>query len=130
MIRVFVYGTLLQGESNYGIVAPFVVQIEPGAVRGELFDAGEYPAIVVSDADGCCESQRDAGAVAGEWLTVREQALAAMDELELYYGPGDARNDYERIVVHDIDGIRCGWAYVWNDSRGCVPIRSGNWRSR
>lgn len=124
MVRVFVYGTLLQGEANYGVAAPYIVSVEPGAVRGRLYDAVDYPALVVEP------DHDDDGIVYGEWLTVHERGLAAMDELEQYYGPGDARNDYERVLIGDIDGIRSGWVYVWKNSRGCAPIRSGSWRSR
>ncbi|MDF2719046.1 MAG: hypothetical protein K0R28_5971 [Paenibacillus sp.] len=126
MIRVFVYGTLMTGEANHGVAAPYVHSVETGAVRGTLFDAGPYPALVADLA----EDGRGSSVVHGEWLTVTDSALSAMDALEDYYGPGDARNDYERVWICDIDEARAGWAYVWNDSRGCPQIRSGNWRKR
>jgi gamma-glutamylcyclotransferase (GGCT)/AIG2-like uncharacterized protein YtfP len=120
-MRVFVYGTLLTGESNHRIAAPFVRSVEPGAVRGTLYDVGPYPALVVGGEDD--------GTVAGEWLTVTEPGLRAMDALEEYYGPGDPRNDYERVRITDLDGVRSGWVYVWTDSRGCPKIASGSWRA-
>jgi gamma-glutamylcyclotransferase (GGCT)/AIG2-like uncharacterized protein YtfP len=126
MIRVFVYGTLMTGEANHGIAAPHTLTVEPGAVRGRLYNAGPYPALVV-EATG---NDDGGNVVRGEWLTVSDEGLPAMDALEDYFGPGDPRNDYDRVLIRDIDGIRGGWAYVWQNSRGCAEIRSGFWRER
>ncbi|WP_274363416.1 gamma-glutamylcyclotransferase family protein [Paenibacillus thermotolerans] len=117
MIRVFVYGTLLTGGSAYGKIASFVRSASPGAVRASLVSAGEYPAMILGS-----------GVVRGEWLECEEAALAVMDEWEDYYGPGDPRNGYERVMVTDLDGTRSGLAYVWCDDRGCPPIPGGSWR--
>ncbi|PYI53102.1 gamma-glutamylcyclotransferase family protein [Paenibacillus flagellatus] len=125
MIRVFVYGTLLTGETNYGVAAPYVRSAEPGGVYGRLYDAGAYPALVLGEGG----DEAGGAVVQGEWFTVDEEGLAAMDELEEYVGPGDPRNDYERVTVTDVDGVRTGWAYVWTGSRGFPEIRSGSWRA-
>ncbi|WP_052487737.1 gamma-glutamylcyclotransferase family protein [Gordoniibacillus kamchatkensis] len=118
-IPVFVYGTLLPGECNHRIVAPHLAAApSPGAVRGRLYDAGEYPGLVPDDS---------ATPVEGAWLYVRRAGLAAMDELEDYYGPG-GDNDYERIRIRDADGAREGWTYVWLDGRGYPLIAGGSWR--
>ncbi|MDF2960588.1 MAG: hypothetical protein K0S39_2323 [Paenibacillus sp.] len=120
MICVFVYGTLLVGEANHHIAAPYLLKVEDGEVYGQLYDCGSYPAMV-----------RDEGPqlVYGEWFTVTEEGLAAMDVLEEYYGPG-ADNDYERVWIRDAyNNQKEGWVYVWNDSRGCLSIPEGSWRS-
>lgn len=126
MISVFVYGTLLTGEANHGVAEPYLDAAAPGAVRGVLVDNGDYPALLIGKA---AESDPDA-VVYGEWLTISREGLQAMDELEQYYGPGDLRNDYERVRITDVDGIRSGWVYIWSETRGCPPIRSGSWRER
>ncbi|WP_248930153.1 gamma-glutamylcyclotransferase family protein [Paenibacillus hamazuiensis] len=119
MVNVFVYGTLLTGESNHRIAAPYVYAVKPGAIRGTLYDVGPYPALVL-DAEG--------SRIDGEWLTVTPDGLAEMDELESYYGPGET-NEYERVWVQDIeDGSKEGWVYVYTDSRGLPRIREGSWR--
>ncbi|TDG00397.1 gamma-glutamylcyclotransferase family protein [Paenibacillus piri] len=121
MISVFVYGTLLVGEANHGIVAPFLRQVAAGAVRGRLYDAGAYPAVVLGG-----EEQE---IVRGEWLAVTGEGLTAMDALEEYEGPG-GDNDYERVWVSDaFDDSRQGWIYVWLDPRGCSRIPGGSWKS-
>ncbi len=91
------YGTLLQGEQNHHVVAPYVTHIETGAVCGWLHSVADlYPALVLDSS---------APPVEGEWLTVNEKGLQAMDRLEGYYGEGK-RNDYERVFVTDVDGKR------------------------
>ncbi|TVY05506.1 gamma-glutamylcyclotransferase family protein [Paenibacillus cremeus] len=123
MISVFVYGTLLVGQSNHHVVAPYLLSVRAGAVRGFLYDYGTYPGLVLSDAENCLP-------VEGEWLLVTPEGLERMDELEDYYGPGQL-NDYERVWVRDArdEGLE-GWVYVWEDSRGCPLIPGGSWRRR
>ncbi len=121
MIPVFVYGTLLVGEANHHVVAPYVLSVQSGAVQGLLYDAGSYPALVLSGEHG--ESL-----VEGQWLMVTKEGLERMDELEEYYGPGKV-NDYERVWIRDmLNGEREGWVYVWTDSRNCRLISRGSWR--
>lgn len=120
MISVFVYGTLLVGETNHHVVSPYVLSVQPGAVQGLLYDSGSYPALVLSGEHG--------GLVEGQWLTVTREGLERMDELEEYYGPG-AVNDYERVWVRDmLNREREGWVYVWTDSRDCRLISGGSWK--
>lgn len=120
MIFVFVYGTLLVGETNHHVVSPYVQSVRPGVVRGFLYDAGSYPALVLSGYDG--------GFIEGEWIVVTQEGLDRMDELEEYYGPGGP-NDYERVWIRDAAReTREGWVYVWEDSRGCPLVSGGSWR--
>jgi gamma-glutamylcyclotransferase (GGCT)/AIG2-like uncharacterized protein YtfP len=120
-IPVFVYGTLLPGESNYRVVAPHLTDAPvPGSVRGRLYDAGPYPGLVPDET---------APPVEGAWLRVTAAGLAAMDELEEYYGPGQD-NDYERVRIRDTDGRLEGWVYVWTDGRGFPLIPGGSWKRR
>ncbi|WP_434006824.1 gamma-glutamylcyclotransferase family protein [Paenibacillus konkukensis] len=117
LISVFVYGTLMTGESNHHVTAPYLLSAEPGAVRGILCDYGPYPALIL---------QGD-GLVCGEWFTVSEEGLAAMDELEDYFGPGRS-NLYDRVWIQDaLMSGREGWVYVWEEPRGCPVIEGGSW---
>lgn len=118
MVRVFVYGTLLVGEANHGVAAPYLLSVRPGRVRGRLYDVGAYPALVLDEA---------AGEVEGEWFEVTPEGLRAMDDLEEYRGPGQ-KNAYERVWVRDAREERSGWVYVWLDSRGYPEIPAGSWR--
>ncbi|MCD1259331.1 gamma-glutamylcyclotransferase [Paenibacillus athensensis] len=124
MEAVFVYGTLLTGESNYRVASPFVKSVQPGAVYGRLYDYGPYPKLTL-----CGEAE--AGplpVVVGEWLEVSKAGLRAMDVLEGYYGPG-RENEYERVRVVDAgDSGKEGWIYIGADVRGLPQIASGSWR--
>lgn len=121
MIPVFVYGTLLVGEANHHVVAPYVLSARPGVVRGKLYDAGGYPALVLSGSGG-------SRMVEGEWLVIRPEGLPPLDALEEYEGPG-GNNDYERVWIRDgVCEEREGWVYVWTHSRGCPLIEGGSWR--
>lgn len=122
MKKIFVYGTLLTGERNHHVAAPFLLGVEPGRVRGRLYDAaqGRYPALVL-DADGEW--------IEGEWFLVTPEGVTKMDELEAFLGPDHPDNLYERVMVKDADSGACGDVYVWRDPRGCPPIPGGSWRS-
>ncbi|TXK85514.1 gamma-glutamylcyclotransferase [Paenibacillus sp. N3.4] len=117
MFSVFVYGTLLVGESNHHIAAPFVLSVKPGTINGRLYDAGPYPALVLTEENY----------VVGEWLEVTKEGLEAMDVLEGYRGPG-ASNEYERVWVPDVDGLREGWVYIWEDISGLKEISGSSWK--
>ncbi|ASS99552.1 gamma-glutamylcyclotransferase [Geobacillus thermocatenulatus] len=119
--RVFVYGTLLTGEDNHCVAAPYVRAVCPGKVNGRLYSVGPYPALVLGEE----------GEVEGEWLTVTEEGLKAMDELE-DYAEGRDDNEYERIWVHDAHQPIEGYVYVYlpEKATGLPIISSGSWRRR
>ncbi|OCT10588.1 gamma-glutamylcyclotransferase [Paenibacillus pectinilyticus] len=120
MIRVFVYGTLLVGESNHGVVSPYLRNVQPGAITGRLYDVGPYPALVRTE---------DEHVIEGEWIEVTEDGLAAMDVLETYFGPDHPDNEYERIWVKDVNGQQEGWVYCWTSPRGLQEIKGSSWKA-
>ena len=121
--RVFVYGTLLPGESNHGVASPWLLDAQPGEVSGRLVDCGLWPALVRG-------GEAAAGRVRGMWFTVASGALRAMDELEEFIGP-ESLNYYERIWVRDVSGQPLeGWAYVWPDARGLPYMSVNYWPDR
>ena len=118
-MNVFVYGTLLCGESNHHVAQPYLISVQIGGVRGVLYDVGEYPALMLD---------AEANIVAGEWLALDPSALPVLDELEDYNGP-EGPNEYERVWVRDESGPALeGWIYVYNDARGLPVISDGSWR--
>jgi len=126
MISVFVYGTLLVGESNHYVAEPFVLSVQPGEVRGRLYDVGYYPALALYTNE---HEETQESIVVGEWFEVTEEGLKAMDILEDYYGPGQS-NEYERVWISDVNGSREGWVYIWQDVTGLIEITSGSWRTK
>ena len=112
--RVFVYGTLLRGESNHHWLAG-AHYLGPWRTpaRFRLFSLGSYPVL--------CPGGRQA--VPGEIYAVDRAGLAALDQLEEYPA------FYDRIQLTSPFGPV--WVYVQHR----VPararlLRSGDWRRR
>lgn len=121
-LQVFIYGTLLPGESNHHVVASFVQASRPGQIAGRLVDCGSYPA-AVRDA----EAKRRNSIIRGQWIVVDRVGLTSMDKLEEFYGI-EENNDYERVWVRDAcQPVLAGWVYVWGDDRGCPRIVEPYW---
>lgn len=117
----------MSGMSNHYLIRPFVKCIIPGMAEGVLYDLPYgYPAVT----DGC-------GVVKGEIMVVRsiEKVLAVLDELEDYYGPGDERNLYVRVIreVKTGGGDKLpAYMYLWTEpgklgSLGTF-IKDGDWK--
>ena len=125
---LFVYGTLMTEGRNHFLLEPFLESAEPAVLEGMdlLPVTAEYPGIVPGS-----------GTVLGEAAALRSDrlfdALAVLDELEDYYGPGRPENLYEReeVQVRLTDGTACqAWTYRWVGSvTGLQPIPDGNWRA-
>ncbi|EJL31691.1 gamma-glutamylcyclotransferase [Brevibacillus sp. BC25] len=130
-LPVFVYGTLLTGFGNHrNYVKPYKHEATPATILGEIYHlpAG-YPGLLKGEQE-----------VVGEIVTfapdMYEQALAGLDELETYYGEGDPRNEYERIIVSaTIEGtaqVVNVYVYRYLDrdlvKQTGVHIPHGNWR--
>ncbi len=129
-MKVFAYGTLLQGERNYRVVAPYVDRIEPGTICGTLYNYGPFPFLVLTPT----------GQVVGEWMIIKEgmeqEALVSLDRLEGYH-EGSASNLYDRVTVHDLAQPELdGYVYVYPSESNHIQIRDfpvivqGDWRRR
>jgi gamma-glutamylcyclotransferase (GGCT)/AIG2-like uncharacterized protein YtfP len=111
--RVFVYGTLLRGEGNHGLLAgaEFLGEhrTEP---RFSLLQLGAYPGLI----------SRGGTAVRGEVYRVNDAGLRRLDRLE------DYPRLYDRTQLPTPFGR--AWVYLY---RGSItdrrPIGSGDWRS-
>jgi gamma-glutamylcyclotransferase (GGCT)/AIG2-like uncharacterized protein YtfP len=114
--RVFVYGTLLAGESNHRLLARArlvaAARTKPGF---ELRDLGPFPALV----------RGGAHAVTGEVYEVDEPTLAALDRLE-----GHPRF-YRRARIALEDGaVVETYLLAPEQVEGRPVIDSGSWRAR
>jgi gamma-glutamylcyclotransferase (GGCT)/AIG2-like uncharacterized protein YtfP len=113
-MKVFVYGTLLQGESNHRLLADAEClgkwAMPP---RFTLYDIGPYPIL-------CTHGQQS---VTGEVYRINGAILARLDELEDY----PTHYDRDRIVTP--------WGPAWfyfqrqRPARGSVIV-AGDWRHR
>lgn len=98
--RLFVYGTLKPGASEWQLLEPFAAgDPVPATLPGVLYDTGMgYPALRLGEPGG--------PEVPGWVVRLRspDTALSAMDAYE--------GTEYERILVTLVGGEKC-WTYVW-----------------
>jgi gamma-glutamylcyclotransferase (GGCT)/AIG2-like uncharacterized protein YtfP len=73
-IRVFTYGTLMQGQGNHDVIRDGRLQGTDSVKGFDLFDLGPYPAVK--------ESSRACAEVHGEVYLVNARTLAMLDRLE------------------------------------------------
>lgn len=114
--RVFVYGTLLAGEPNHGLLAGATALGSARTVPGyRLQDLGPFPAMV----------EAGSGAVVGELYEVSAATLAALDRLE---GVPDL---YRRVAVKLSSG-EVAQTYVMDQRRveKRPVLESGDWKAR
>lgn len=118
--KVFVYGTLLVGESNHHVAQPYLENVEKGTIKGLLYNVGPYPAVVLNE---------NGIEIKGEWFTVNQAGLEQMDRLEDYQENGQ-NNEYERVWVKDYYTENEGFVYVYTKekARNLSLIESGSFR--
>lgn len=122
---IFVYGSLLTGFHNSGIIPKWCNRESGVLLNADLYDyCGSFPMAV-----------NGSGQIIGELVTIPDEdyknVLSRLDTLEGYWGSGRA-NFYHRvkktIIVNDTR-VKA-WVYVGNDSQvsGKRCIKSGNWK--
>ncbi|NJR64240.1 MAG: gamma-glutamylcyclotransferase [Leptolyngbyaceae cyanobacterium CRU_2_3] len=131
LLKLFVYGTLKPGESNYeAYCAGQAVEVQEAIAYGELFDLPfDYPAMTAGDRP-----------VYGYILSFSNAAiLDDLDELEGYSSePSLTPNEYEReeIEVFSLDGRSLGsaWVYLMSVEQaieiGGILLADGRWTGK
>jgi len=110
-INLFVYGTLMPGESYYRQIENCVIDHQPGSIDGVLVDLGAFPALVPGD-----------GIVEGVMLRMKPDALEITDRIE-GYSPDRNRCLYlrEEVVVRFEGGQEAvAWTYLFADVASLV----------
>lgn len=127
--RLFVYGTLLRGESRHPIVERLgLLDLQPARSPGRLIDLGAYPGLLLAD--------EPSDTVRGELLRLRDltQALPHLDAIEGFSGFGTPDSLYRRALlraVADNGSQHLAWTYIYNGgAAGARRIPSGDWRQR
>ena len=127
-VKVFVYGTLKPGESNYAAYcAGQVTEVQAAFTSGELFDLPfDFPAMTVGDRP-----------VYGYLLSFADPSiLDELDELEDYRPErADCQNEYIRqeLEIFSLEGQSLGnaWVYLMSVERaigmGGVLLPDGKW---
>lgn len=125
---LFVYGTLLRGESRFPILQPFGLRCALLArTFGRLLDLGSFPGLV-----DVGESKQ---MVEGEFLRFERIAdvIELLDQIEGFKGFSADGSLFRRTLANVDVGegrIRQGWTYVFDrPSEGIGTITSGDWRA-
>jgi gamma-glutamylcyclotransferase (GGCT)/AIG2-like uncharacterized protein YtfP len=104
--HLFVYGTLMPGESNHRQIQEWVHAVRPGTIEGILVNLGAFPALIPGE-----------GIVRGVVLDVDEAALEITDRIE-GYSPDRCHCLYIRkevIVQLENGGELRAWTYEFAD---------------
>ena len=123
---VFVYGTLMRGQSRWPILERHrVVSVAAAEVVAGLLHLGAYPGIV-PDPSGSAITR-------GELVELERlvEAIEVLDEVEDFQGYGASFSLYRRSVIEaqTDEGVALCWTYVYTGSAlGASPIPSGDWR--
>lgn len=115
-VLVFVYGTLLRGESNHRYLsgARYVCELTTPASY-DLFDLGSFPAMVAGGST----------AVRGEVWACSRAVLARLDELE------EHPEFFRRVPIELEDGLTVDSYLLSGAEASRHPrIASGDWRAR
>jgi gamma-glutamylcyclotransferase (GGCT)/AIG2-like uncharacterized protein YtfP len=102
--NLFVYGTLMPGESNFRQIEKYVIDQQPGTIEGILVDLGAYPALLEGN-----------GVVKGVVLEIDADALEITDRIEGYH-PERNRCLYlrEEVVVQlESNEDVAAWTYLF-----------------
>lgn len=117
--HLFVYGTLMRGESRHRHLAEETFVDQARSAPGyRLFDLGDYPALV-EDPDGL--------SIVGELWLVGDAALRELDDVEGVDEGLYARRPIPLLPPHD--GIAAE-GYVSLESVAGLPDISPSWRER
>ncbi len=125
---VFVYGTLMRGESRFGALANHGLEcVLMAEAPGRLADLGAYPGLLAPAAPDQW--------VEGEFIRLGDigGALTQLDGIEGFRGYGRPGSLYRRALV-DVgvgDGrVRRAWTYFYAGGHaGVTTIPSGSWRA-
>ena len=112
--KIFVYGTLRKGMYNYDIYLRDENSFRGYAyIKGSLLSVNDrnYPAYLMEGHD----------MILGEIHEISDETAKKIDKLEGYFGEGDLRNDYNKIICdiyndesQVIDHLP---VYVWNQNK-------------
>ena len=119
-MKLFVYGTLLHGESNHHVLEGAKLLFNNCQLQARMYDTGEgYPAIEIVE-----ES-----VIVGEIYEIQDHMWQILDELEGHSGnPEVDLYSKETVNVQTSDGLIEAVVYTVCDvSMKSAIIPSGNW---
>ena len=119
--HLFVYGTLMTGQTRFNQIEPFIESIQPASVKGKLYHLVDYPGLKIGN-----------GLVHGELIEMSEhrKCLERMDQIEGFLGFGETESLYDRTIIQisTNEGTVWAWTYVYaKDVDEDSLIISGRW---
>ena len=132
---IFTYGTLmaseksLRGESERALITAQCKPLGDAAIRGRMFDTGDYPGAVL----GAARGERIEGEL-WQLPDASEALLAALDRYEGCAPDSPEPQPYarSRLRIRTEDGRRVtAWIYLWVAPTDKLPrIAGGRWHTR
>jgi gamma-glutamylcyclotransferase (GGCT)/AIG2-like uncharacterized protein YtfP len=124
----FLYGTLMRGESRFGLLESFGIKcILLADAHGRLVNLGQFPGLVAPSESG--------EMVCGEFMRFDdvEGVARELDRIEGFRGFDDSAGSLYRRKLVQVDvgegRIRTAWTYCFAGEVGTHPvIPSGDWR--
>jgi gamma-glutamylcyclotransferase (GGCT)/AIG2-like uncharacterized protein YtfP len=110
-MKVFVYGTLLDGESNHQWLQDSPKIGDTIISKFQMHDMGAFPALV--------ENETSLSKIVGEVYEITDEVLKMLDRLEGFPG------FYDRKLITTEFGD--AWVYYNNKSKNRPVIESGDW---
>lgn len=119
--HLFVYGTLMSGQSRFSQLEPFVRSQVEGTTRGQLHHLGRYPGMKLGD-----------DLVHGQLMELDDVAdcLEQMDQIEGFLGFGRKDSLFDRTIVQveTSQGKTWAWTYIYaGDVDSNSIIEHGQW---
>ena len=122
--RIFVYGTLMNGESRHSAIDyPDIKFVGRASSKGRLMHVSDFPGLIFNDTKQ----------VFGEIYQCQKvsQTLNKLDQIEGFYGYQHDGSLFNRIIskVELNNEFIWAWTYLFNRAEG-EEILSGNWHDR
>jgi gamma-glutamylcyclotransferase (GGCT)/AIG2-like uncharacterized protein YtfP len=124
--KIFVYGTLMEGEIRSSTTEQICIgEGQSATVKGDLVNLGAFPGMIAG-----------VGTIKGELYHLDQvySALQTLDSIEGFYGYGSDDSLYTRTIVkvQTDNAVEWAWTYMYNEQNGSLnpKIESGDWRNR
>ena len=125
--NIFVYGTLMKGESRHPTLSEYSIgEGRLASTDGMLIDLDDYPGMLTGKE----------GTVYGEVYQIGQMfpTLKTLDTIEGFYGYQSKGSLFTRTIVQikTEHGKEWAWTYAYNnhDEENVHVIESGNWKKR
>ena len=120
MKKVFVYGSLLSGLGNHGLLSESkLVGITKTPKSFNMLDLGSFPGVI---------EEREGKAIIGEVYEVDDMTFNRLDQLEGYNKNNPTRGLYDRMIIETEFGEAYMYTYNNHYGGGDNIVEDGDWR--